>query len=101
MRQGIEQLEQLQGKELRQEIEELVEPAKMANKSAENLLDEIGDSKKAGPARLIFALGIRFVGERTGQLLAAHFGSLKSLSEAKLDELAKVEEVGPNVVRGS
>ncbi len=97
LRQGIEQLEQLQGKELRQEIEELVEPAKMANKSAENLLSEIRGSKKAGPARLIFALGIRFVGERTAQLLAAHFGSLKSLSEAKLDELAKVQEVGPKV----
>ena len=68
-----------------------------ADKWAENVLDEIENSKTAGLARLIFALGIRFVGERTAQLLAAHFGSLKSLSEATLDELAKVQEVGPKV----
>jgi len=68
-----------------------------ADKWAENVLDEINKSKPAGLARLIFALGIRFVGERTAQLLAAHFGSLKSLSEATLDELAKVQEVGPKV----
>ncbi|MDR3676592.1 MAG: NAD-dependent DNA ligase LigA, partial [Acidobacteriota bacterium] len=68
-----------------------------ADKWAENVLDEINKSKTAGLARLIFALGIRFVGERTAQLLAAHFGSLKLLSKATLDELAKVQEVGPKV----
>jgi DNA ligase (NAD+) len=68
-----------------------------ADKWAENVLDEIKNSKTAGLARLVYALGIRFVGERTAQLLATHFGSLKSLSEATLDELAKVQEVGPKV----
>ena len=57
---------------------------RMAEKSAQNLLDEIESSKKAGLARLIYALGIRFVGERTGQLLAEHFGSLENLADAKL-----------------
>jgi DNA ligase (NAD+) len=71
-----------------------------ADKWAENVLDEIERSKTSGLARLIFALGVRFVGERTAQLLAAHFGSLKSLSEATLDELAKVQEVGPKVSQG-
>ena len=68
-----------------------------ADKWAENVLDEIKKSRTAGLARLIFALGIHFVGERTAQLLATHFGSLKSLSEATPDELAKVHEVGPKV----
>jgi DNA ligase (NAD+) len=76
---------------------ELAALERNADRWAENVLDEIKKSKTAGLARLIFALGIRFVGERTAQLLAAHFGSLKSLSKASLDELAKVQEVGPKV----
>ena len=48
-------------------------------------------------ARLIYSLGIRFVGERTGQLLAAHFGSLDTLREATQEELVAVEEVGEKV----
>jgi len=70
---------------------------RMGEKSAENLLAEIAASKKAGLARLIFALGIRFVGERTGELLAAHFGSLEKLEEATAEELLAVEEVGEKV----
>lgn len=70
---------------------------RMAEKSAQNLLDEIAASKKAGLARLIYALGIRMVGERTGELLAEHFGSLEKLMEASEDELAEVHEVGPKV----
>jgi DNA ligase (NAD+) len=68
-----------------------------AEKSAQNLLDEIEASKKNSLARLIYALGIRFVGERTGQLLAEHFGSLERLAAAKEDELTAVFEVGPKV----
>ncbi|MGH9804490.1 MAG: NAD-dependent DNA ligase LigA [Candidatus Acidiferrales bacterium] len=70
---------------------------RMGEKSAENLLAEIEASKKAGLARLIFALGIRFVGERTGELLAAHFGSLDKLEEASAEDLLAVEEVGEKV----
>jgi DNA ligase (NAD+) len=66
-------------------------------KSAQNLLDQIEASKKNSLARLIYALGIRFVGERTGQLLAEHFGSLEKLAAAKEDELTAVFEVGPKV----
>ena len=46
---------------------------------------------------MIFALGIRFVGERTGQLLANHFGSLDKLAKATGEELVEAEEVGPRV----
>jgi DNA ligase (NAD+) len=70
---------------------------RMAEKSAENLLEEIEASKKASLARLIYALGIRMVGERTGQLLAEHFGSLDKLADASLEELTEVHEVGPKV----
>jgi DNA ligase (NAD+) len=70
---------------------------RMGRKSAENLLGEIEASKKAGLARLIYGLGIRFVGERTGELLAEHFSSLDKLAEASVDELTQVTEVGPKV----
>lgn len=70
---------------------------RMAEKSAQNLLDEIGTSKKSSLARLIYSLGIRFVGERTGQLLAAHFGSLDALKQATQEALVDVEEVGEKV----
>jgi DNA ligase (NAD+) len=70
---------------------------RMAEKSAQNLLDEIAASKKQSLSRLIYALGMRFVGERTGQLLAENFGSLEELEEAKPEDLEKVTEVGPKV----
>ncbi|MGC2420330.1 MAG: NAD-dependent DNA ligase LigA [Candidatus Acidiferrales bacterium] len=73
---------------------------RMAEKSAQNLLDEIETSKKNSLARLIYALGIRFVGERTAQLLAAHFGSMDKLAEAGEEELTGVTEVGPKVAEG-
>jgi DNA ligase (NAD+) len=70
---------------------------RMAEKSAQNLLAEIEGSKKNSLARLIYALGIRFVGERTGQLLAEHFSSLEELAAATEEQLVAVNEVGPKV----
>jgi DNA ligase (NAD+) len=70
---------------------------RMAEKSAQNLVDEIAASKKQSLARLIYALGMRFVGERTGQLLASHFGSLEKIAGASAEELMEVGEVGPKV----
>ena len=70
---------------------------RMAEKSAQNLLRELEASKKNSLARLIYALGIQFVGERTGQLLAEHFSSLEELAAAKGEELEQVPEVGPKV----
>ncbi len=77
--------------------EQVANLERMGKKSAENLLREIQNSKKAPLARLIFAIGIRFVGERTAQLLADHFGSLDKLAKAREQELYEVEEVGPKV----
>jgi DNA ligase (NAD+) len=78
-------------------LDEVAALERMAEKSAQNLLDEIEASKKNSLARLIYALGIRFVGERTGQLLAEHFSSLEELAAAKEKELEEVPEVGPKV----
>ncbi|OFV94977.1 MAG: DNA ligase (NAD(+)) LigA [Acidobacteria bacterium RIFCSPLOWO2_02_FULL_61_28] len=75
----------------------LVQLERMGEKSAQNLLTEIRESKGNGLDRLIFALGIRFVGERTASLLAEHFGSLDKLAEASPEELEAVFEVGPKV----
>jgi DNA ligase (NAD+) len=73
---------------------------RMAEKSAQNLLDEIAASKKNSLARLIYAIGIPFVGERTGQLLAQHFGSMEKLQKADTEELLTVGEVGPKIAEG-
>ncbi len=81
------------------DLETLAGLERMAEKSAQNLLDEIAASKKSSLARLIYALGIRFVGERTGQLLAEHFGSLDKMAEASEEELTEVTEVGPKVAQ--
>ncbi len=78
-------------------LEPLAALERMAEKSAQNLLEEIEASKKSGLARLIYALGMRFVGERTGQLLAEHFGSLEEIADAGVEELTEVPEVGPKV----
>jgi len=77
--------------------QQLADLERMGDKSAQNLLDEIERSKQADLARVIFALGMRFVGERTGQLLANHFGSLDKLAKATEEELVEAEEVGPRV----
>jgi DNA ligase (NAD+) len=82
------------------DVETLSGLERMAEKSAQNLLDEIAASKKNGLARLIYAIGIPFVGERTAQLLAAHFGSMDKLAAASEEELSEVNEVGPKIAEG-
>jgi DNA ligase (NAD+) len=78
-------------------LEPLAELERSGEKSAQNLLDEIEASKKAGLARLVYALGMRFVGERTGQLLAEHFSDLDAIAHATEGQLTEVGEVGPKV----
>jgi DNA ligase (NAD+) len=78
-------------------LETVAELERMAEKSAQNLLDEIEASKKNSLSRLIYSLGIQFVGERTGQLLAEQFSSLEELASATQEQLEEVNEVGPKV----
>jgi len=77
--------------------EQLVDLDRFAEKSARTLLAEIESSKRAGLARVIMGLGIRFVGERTAELLAQEFGSMDALMAATADELERVDEVGPRI----
>src|SRR6202046_131665 len=69
----------------------------MGDKSAENILEEIKKSKELPLERVIYGLGIRFVGERTAQFLAQHFGSLDAIMRATAEELEEVNEVGPRI----
>ena len=77
--------------------DKLVGLERFAEKSARALLAEIERSKKAGLARVIMGLGIRFVGERTAELLAQEFGTIDALTSATSEELERVEEVGPRI----
>ena len=76
---------------------DLLQLERMGEKSAENVLAEIEDSKRLPLERVIYGLGIRFVGERTAQFLAEHFGSLDAVMKASAEELEKVNEVGPRI----
>jgi DNA ligase (NAD+) len=68
-----------------------------AEKSTQNLLDAIEDSKTRELPRLLFALGIRHVGEHLAQVLAAHYSSIDELGKASEEELTSIKEVGPEV----
>src|SRR5207244_159171 len=78
---------------------DLLKLERMGDKSAQNVLDEIEDSKKLPLERVIYGLGIRFVGERTAQFLAEHFGSMDGLMKAGEEELQDVNEVGPRIAQ--
>jgi DNA ligase (NAD+) len=78
---------------------DLLKLERMGDKSAENILREIANSKKLPLERVIYGLGIRFVGERTAQFLAEHFGSLDAIEGASEEELQKVEEVGTRIAK--
>ena len=78
---------------------DLLKLERMGDKSAENILREIEASKKLPLERVIFGLGIRFVGERTAQFLAEHFGSMNALMNANEEELQEVNEVGPRIAK--
>jgi DNA ligase (NAD+) len=79
------------------ELEQLVKLERMAEKSARNLLGEIGDARRASLSRFLYALGIRHVGQRVASVLARHFGTLARLLEASREELEAVPEIGPTI----
>uniref|UniRef100_A0A7V4XR07 DNA ligase n=1 Tax=Acidobacterium capsulatum TaxID=33075 RepID=A0A7V4XR07_9BACT len=77
--------------------EQLVSLERMGKKSATALLGEIDKSRQAPLDRVLFGLGIRFVGERTAQALAEEYGSMDALMQATREELERVNDVGPRV----
>jgi len=79
--------------------EQLIKLDRMGPKSASNLLDQIEESKKRELWRLIFALGIRHVGEKMAQSLARKYKDLERLAASSEEELMTVEDVGPKVAQ--
>ncbi|WP_321952916.1 NAD-dependent DNA ligase LigA [Paraburkholderia bannensis] len=75
----------------------LAELDRMADKSAQNLLDSLEKAKSTTLARFIYALGIRQVGESTAKDLAKYFGSLDPIMDASIEQLLEVKDVGPIV----
>ena len=78
-------------------LEQVAGLPRMAKKSATNLTEQIGASKSRDLSNLIYALGIRHVGERTAGIFAQHFGSLASLANATTEELDDIPEIGLTV----
>ena len=81
------------------DMEQLAQLERMAQKSAQNLMDALERSKDATLPRCVTALGIRHVGEATAKLLADHFGDLASIMGASEEQLMEVREIGPEVAR--
>ena len=75
-------------------LETLVDLERMAEKSATNVLDQIEASKERGLQRLLYGFDIRHVGERYSKILAHHFRSIEKLSEASVEELDDIHEIG-------
>jgi DNA ligase (NAD+) len=78
-------------------LDEFRTEALLGPKASNALLREIENSKRAGLARVLMGLGIRFVGERTGELLAQEFGNIDDIMSATAEKLERVEEVGPRI----
>jgi len=77
----------------------LSELDRMAEKSAQNVLDALEKSKSTSLARFIYALGIRHVGEATAKELARHFGNMDAVMAASEEQLLEVADVGPVVAK--
>jgi DNA ligase (NAD+) len=78
-------------------VPEVAELDRLAEKSATNLVSAIAASRGRGLARVLYALGIRFVGERAARLLAEHFGSVDRVSSASVQEISEIHGIGPRI----
>ena len=77
--------------------QQLAQLPRLGDKSAANILEGVRQSKEVPFERVLFALGIRFVGETTAKYLASHFRTLDAIAEATTEELAEAEEVGAKI----
>jgi len=104
---GEKQVEQLVDKGLIKRVSDLYRLKKadllklerFADKSAQNIIDALEKSKKTTFPRLLYGLGIRHVGEHLARVLADRFNNLGNLKKAKIEELLRVQEVGPEVAK--
>ncbi len=77
--------------------EQVLPLERIGEKSAQNLIEAIDKSRQAGLARLLFALGIRFVGVKAAGILARRFGDIDRIAAATAEELTAIEEIGPKI----
>ena len=75
-------------------VEDIAKIERMGEKSGENLVSAAENSKKNDLSKLIFALGIRHIGQKAGKLLAEHFGTMEKLMDASVEEIAEIEGFG-------
>ena len=78
-------------------VPQLAELERLAEKSATNLVHAIAASRTRGLARVLYALGIRFVGERAARLLAEHFASADRVASANVEEISEIHGIGPRI----
>ena len=78
-------------------VARVAELDRLAEKSATNLVNAIAASRSRGLARVLYALGIRFVGERAARLLADHFGSIDRVAGASVEEISEIHGIGPRI----
>lgn len=77
--------------------EELIDLERMAEKSSQNVLDALAESKDNSLAQVLYGLGIRYVGSRVGQVLAQNFTNIDEIIAADKEELEAIDEIGPKI----
>jgi DNA ligase (NAD+) len=77
--------------------DDLINLEGFGEKSADNLLKAIEASKSVGLARVLFALGIRFVGAKAGRVLAESFGSIEAVQRASVEDMTAIDDIGPRI----
>lgn len=85
--------------ELKNKRKEIISLERFGEKSVDNILLAIEKSKEKPFEKVLFALGIKQVGERTAKLLAKHFRSIENLSKASVDEIDDIYEIGPSIAQ--
>ncbi len=80
-------------------VEQILPLERMAQKSAENLVKGVAESKNIPFERVLYALGIRFVGETVAKKLAKHYRTIEALSQATLMDLVLVDEIGERIAQ--
>lgn len=81
--------------------EDLLQLERMGEKSADNLLAALAESKKNELDKLLFALGIRHVGAKVARILATEFGSMEKLQQAQPEELAQIRDIGDKIAESA
>jgi len=82
---------------LKEKREELLKIERFGKKSIDNLLQSIENSKEKPFAKVLFAIGIRHIGEKTAKIVAGHFKSIESIISSKEEDFINVHEIGPKI----